>query len=221
MPLSGCVIHCSLTWQRCALDSLVLMLGATYSPTLDETCTHVLTARAGSHRHHVAKVAYPDVHVLHPKWLWACFWSRQRAAESKYDIDFFTDTLRSGTSTAYGTKEQFDLELPLLRLAERRVQSKEHTSRSLKQLLMTDDFDTVSPNWSFVSQVLQHTLFWSPRIRARNWNRRRVILMCLLRQQRRLFRAAKRDSPTLQKGGVLHRVACLPCELWRQVITFL
>ena len=217
MSLAGCVVHCSLTWQRCALDSLVTMLGATFSVTLDDRCTHVLTARAGSHRHHVAKVVYPNVHVLHPKWLWACFWSRERVNEDKYDIDFFTDTLRCGTSTVFGTRELFKLELPLFRLAERRVRSTNGFKDNLKDLLHNDDFDTTSPHWSFVSQVLQGTLFWGTFVRSRNWKRRRVLVMCLLRNYHR----PQKERKLCQNPAVLQRVADLPYDAWRQVVTFL
>lgn len=220
MVLEGCVVCCARVWQSCHLPNLVRVLGGHYSEVLDDTCTHVVTSRINSHRYRVAQENYPHLPVVHPRWLWACYWSPTLPSVLQFAVDFYLDAMQTGTCTGVGSRELFYRELPLFRAVEDRVLPHGIRGRCMANLLASDDFSAESPFWPFVCRTLQHTTFWGFRVRCTNWARRRMLLMCLLRaspppEPRRRMRACQ-DGPV----PVLRRVARLPPELWRHVVAY-
>lgn len=219
--LAGCVVSCSSTYQGCHLPNLVRTLGGSHTQTLDDSCTHVVTSSTRSHRYLLARYNYPHIPVVHPRWLWACYWSRdQPPPMSKFAVDFYLEAMRTGTCTALGTRRLFYRELPLFVAVEDHVLPHGIRGRCMANLLNSEFFDRESPHWPFVCRALQHTAFWGTRIRCANWQRRRVLLMCLQRGSlppvpRRYMRACH-DGPV----PVLRRVARLPPELWRKVVAY-
>lgn len=218
--LEGCVIHCSRNWQSCSLPSLVRTLGGTYSEALDASCTHVLTSSANSHRRHIAQAVFPHIPVLHPRWLWACYWSLERPLEESFAIDFYMEALRTGTCTSMGSKHLFYCELPLFHVVENHVLPHGIRGRCMANLLSDDSFAAESQHWPFVCRMLQHTTFWGRRVRSINWARRRTLAMCLF--QHRMPPAPRKRMRACHDGPVpvLRRVARLPPELWMHVITY-
>lgn len=217
--LEGCVICCGSTWHNCHLPSLVRALGGRHSPVLDASCTHVITARVNTHRFRVARERTPELPLLHPRWLWACYWSGRQVRADQYVVDFYMDALRTGTCSSLGSRDCFYRELPRFLAVEMRV--KPHDGCCMASLLEIEQYDEENPDWPFVSRMLQDTTFWGPVVRNMNWVRRRALLMCLLQKQklpgspRRRMRAC-RDGPV----PVLRHVVRLPPELWRLVVAF-
>lgn len=212
-----------MNWEGESLRSLIAELGGRYSEALDSWCTHVVTTRTNTHRYRVASARYPETPIVHPAWLWACYWNEggQAVPVGPFMTDFFTAARRTGTCTSRGPRQLFYEELALYHAVEDRVLTHGIRGRCLANLLMCDDFPNESPHWPFVCRTLQHTAFWGPRVREVNWVRRRTLLMCLLRvppvppAPRRRMRCC-RDDPV----PVLRRVAMLPLDLWRMVVRF-
>lgn len=221
MALADCVICCTSQWEGHSLRCLVEDLGGQFSRVLDSWCTHVITARTNTHRAYIAAEAFPDIPVVHPTWLWACFWHNTRVPLEPYATDFYTAAQRTGTSSALGSRVLFYKELPAFHLVEDHVLPKGARGRCMANLLDSSYFHLESPQWPFVSRTLQHTTFWGPRVREINWRRRCTMLMCLL--------VAKADKlpprgrmRRCQEGPVpvLRHLVQLPRELWMLVVAF-
>ena len=223
MALEGCVVCCTMNWEGESLRSLIENLGGQYSEALDSWCTHVVTTRTNTHRYRVASARYPETPIVHPAWLWACFWNEggQAVPVGPFMTDFFTAARRTGTCTSRGPRHLFYEELALYHTVEDRVLTHGIRGRCLANLLLCDYFSNESVYWPFVCRTLQHTTFWGPRIREVNWSRRCTLLMCLLRVTQELVRRPRhisfcRDGPV----PVLRRVAMLPLDLWRLIVRF-
>lgn len=219
MALENCVVSCSTHWNGESLRVLVENLGGRYSETLDPWCTHVIAPRTNAHRYRVASARYPETPIVHPAWLWACYWNNGKAAPvGPYVTDFFTAARRTGTCTSRGTREQFYTELALFHAVEDRVLTRGIRGRCMANLLLSEYFSVESEHWPFVCRMLQHTVFWGPRVRQVNWDRRCTLLMCLQHATQ-----APRRRVQCGRGGpvpVLRRVAMLPRDLWRLVVRF-
>ena len=219
--LRGCVICCSSRpWQSCYLPSLVRSMGGTPSEVLDGTCTHVVTSQVNSHRSHVAAANYPGVPVVHPRWLWACYWSTTRPGTEQFAIDFYTEAKRTGTCTALGSRALFFAELSTFQAVEDHVLPHGIRGRCMANLLCSDCFDRDSPFWPYVSRQLQNTTFWGYRVRSMNWDRRRTLLLCLLQRTAPPAPRSRMRSCCDGPVPVLRRLAHLPADVWRHVLTY-
>ena len=88
MALEGCVI-CTTSILECMdVRNLVEGMGGEFNSTLSSHCTHVIATRTGSHRYHVARSFTPDVPIVHPQWLWTCYWYRRLVSHDSFEIDF-------------------------------------------------------------------------------------------------------------------------------------
>lgn len=209
-----------MLWEGESLRNLVQELGGQYSEVLDSHVTHVITSRTNTHRYYVAKESYPETPVVHPRWLWACYWNNASTPVEPYEVDFYTAARRTGTCTSLGTRELFYQELPLFHQVEDRVLPHGIRGHCLRNLLCQARFDAESPHWPFICRVLQHTAFWGHDVRHVNWVRRRTLLMCLLQAKeaaapRRRMRCC-RDGPV----PVLRHLARLPFELVAMVVQY-
>lgn len=220
MALEGCVVCCTMLWEGESLRHLVQQMGGRYSEVIDSHVTHVVTSRTNTHRYAVAQELYPETPIVHPRWLWACYWSNAYTTVDCYHVDFYTAARRTGTSTALGTRVVFYTELQQYHEVEDRVLPHGIRGHCMRNLLQQARFDEESPHWPFVCRKLQHTAFWGGTVRAVNWRRRRTLLMCLRRplaasKPRRRMRAC-RDGPV----PALHYVARLPQDLADLVVAF-
>jgi len=219
MALENCVVSCATLWEGESLRALVQELGGRYSEVLDSHVTHVVTSRTNTHRYKVAKESYPETPVVHPRWLWACYWNNASTSVEAYYVDFFTAAQRTGTHTSLGTRALFYKELQLFHSVEDRVLPHGIRGNCMRNLLQQARFDEESPHWPFVCRELQHTAFWGACVRYINWIRRRTLLMCLLKAKqavpRRRMRCC-RDGPV----PVLRHLALLPFDLWSLVVQF-
>lgn len=220
MALENCVVSCAVLWEGESLRSLVHALGGRYSEVLDSHVTHVVTSRTNTHRYSVAKESYPETPVVHPRWLWACYWNNASAPVEPYQVDFYTAALRTGTYTARGTRALFYQELPLFHRVEDRVLSRGIRGNCLRNVMRQPNFAAESPHWPFVCRTLQHTVFWGQVVRDMNWARRCPLLMCLLQAKeaaapRRRMRCC-RDGPV----PVLRHLTQLPLELVALVVQY-
>ena len=220
--LNGCVVCCSSDyWESCHLPRLICTMGGTCVHALEDSCTHVVTSSTSTPRYKVARSRFPHLPVVHPRWLWACYWSAAPVETERYAVDFYREAIRTGTSTARGSRAVFFRELPLFRAVEDRVLPHGIRGRCMANLLHGEGFDADSPFWPYVSRQLQRTTFWGAHVRQLNWARRRVLLLCLLRpapppQPPRPRMRSCQDGPV----PVLRRVARLPPELWRSIVSF-
>lgn len=217
-PLENCVICGTMLWEGESVRRLIELLGGVYSEYLSASCTHVVTTRTNTHRYLLAKERYPDIPVVHPRWLWACYWTLKKPAVEPYMTDFHAGTKRTGTSVSLGTRSQFFLELGQYHKVE------DHLSMNgslLASLMQDEDYDSNNPEWGFVSRHLQDTAFWGAKVRNANWRRRRLLAMCLLQRCSDTHNFRKRMRRCHDGAAASLRVAAaLPRELRRAVLTF-
>jgi len=222
MALEDCVVCCPSLWQGASLRGLIESMGGRYSDHMDSHVTQVVTAHTGSHRYKVALANYPETPMVHPAWLWACYWSGSIVQIDRYRTDFYAAAQRTGTCTSYGTRAIFYRELMTFHAVEEHVLPHGIRGHCMAGLIRESGFDTESPYWPFVCRMLQHTVFWGSQVRQVNWTRRGTLMMCLVKGICAPPRPAKRAC---RYGGcadapVLRRLACLPTELQRVVMQF-
>ena len=219
MALEGCVVCSTMLWEGESLRHLVQEMGGQYSEVLDSYVTHVVTSRTNTHRYAVAQNNYPETPIVHPRWLWACYWNNAYTPVDSYHVDFYTAAQRTGTYTSLGTRALFYQELQQFHAVEERVLPHGIRGLCMRNLLQQARFDEESPHWTFVCRMLQNTAFWGHDVRYINWKRRRTLLMCLRTsaapKPRRRMRVC-RDGPV----PVLRRLALLPQELSDLVVAF-
>ena len=168
MLLEDCVIWCPPSYLGYPLPSLVKALGARYTAILDSYCTHVVSANVKTHRYVLASTGYPEIPIVHPSWLWECYWRLDfyAARVEPFILDFYIDARRMSTVTTLGTRELFYQEVPCMQAVLARG---------------PDWLDDKSPHWPFVCRKLQNTAFWGIHVRQVNWARRWPILAHVLR----------------------------------------
>lgn len=181
---------------------LVEMMGGRYSSVADADVTHVVGARI-THRHHVACAMFPELTVLHPSWVWACYWRDEQVPTERYELDFVLAAQRTGTSTKYGTRAQFNAEVAQYQRAEMRTAG---MGTTLARVLRLPQYAR-SRHWPFVCRVLLPTRFWGPIVRDANWARRRALLMGLRHRR-------------VAGNGELARTSRLPPALQRLILLY-
>jgi hypothetical protein len=202
MPLHGCVVCSTSPWHGMGVRQLVEMMGGRYSSVADADVTHVVGARI-THRHHVACAMFPELTVLHPSWVWACYWRDEQVPTERYELDFVLAAQRTGTSTKYGTRAQFNAEVAQYQRAEMRTAG---MGTTLARVLRLPQYAR-SRHWPFVCRVLLPTRFWGPIVRDANWARRRALLMGLRHRR-------------VAGNGPLARTSRLPPALQRLILLY-
>ena len=217
--LQNCVICASMELDGVSLQSLIEQMGGTHCLYPTRKCTHIITRNTRTRRFHYARTKFPDVPIVHPRWLWACFWMQVLASVEPFLTDFYTGTQRTGTFAFYGTRDQFFQELPLYQDAERHVGSQ---GNMLATYMSYPGYDDDNEKWGYISRKLQNTRFWGPKVREMNWNRRRKLVLPLknhcsdnVKRVRRYMRACQ-DGP----ASAMLIVAALPTALQRVVIQY-
>ena len=157
-----------------SMRQLVEMMGGRYSSVADTDVTHIIGTRS-TYRYHVARAMFPELHVLHPSWVWACYWSDKRVSTERYELDFVLAAQRTGTSTKYGTRAQFNAEVVQYQRAEMRTAG---MGTTLVRVLQLPQYSR-SWNWPYVCRVLLPTRFWGHMVRDANWARRRQLMMAM------------------------------------------
>jgi hypothetical protein len=165
MALANCVICTSTTREADHVRSLVEQLGGRYTDAFNENCTHLVSACEGSFRCRIASTrpSLSYLRVVHPRFLWACWWSGYLVPWDRYLLCFVKAASRTGTCTSLGSYQLFLEEVPLYYSA---------------QALRNPVWGT-GPNWGRVSRLLQNTVFWGKRVRNMNWRRRSASLLLL------------------------------------------
>ena len=222
--LQNCVICAPRTLENKSFSSLIEQMGGKFSEYVTDKCTHIITRNTRTRRYQNARTRLPNVPIVHPRWLWACYWMQMRAPTEPYLTDFYTALQRTGTFAFYGTRDKFFLELPLYQDAENHVGAH---GTILASMMSEPGYDHDNEKWGYVSRKLQNTLFWGPKVREMNWKRRRKLVMPLM-QLRHLkhcsgnVKRVRRYMRSCQDGPAFAMVllAALPCALQRVVIQY-
>ena len=201
------------------MPHLIEQMGGQYVQYPNPRCTHIVTRNTRTTRYQYARTVFPAALIVHPRWLWACYWMAQRPPEEPFLTDFYTGAQRTGTFTFYGTREQFFAELPLYQDVENHIGVH---GKLLANMISFPGYDDDNGKWGYLSRKLQHTRFWGPQVREMNWKRRRKLLMPLkkrcsnnVKRVRRYMRACH-DGP----AAAMLIVAALPTALQRVVIRY-
>lgn len=190
-------------WNGMGVRDLVKRMGGRYSSVIDANVTHVVGARV-THRHHVVQAMYPSIAVLHQSWVWACYWRDERVPTERYELDFVLAAQRTGTSSKYGTRAQFNAEVVQYQRAEMRTAG---MGTNLARVIRLPQY-AKSKNWPFVCRVLLPTRFWGHIVRDANWARRRLLVM-----------AMQRHSP-VPGNAAMARASRLPPALHRLILQY-
>ena len=219
-PLAECVISCAQKWEGESLRKLIEALGGQFSEVLTSYCTHVVTCNTSTRRYLEACERFPETPIVHPQWLWACYWSIYDTSAppmEPYMTDFLCTARRTGTCTSLGSRSQFFLELGRYHTVEDYVGVK---GSLMASLLRAENYDDCNPAWGFVSRQLQDTVFWGRQVRDMNWRRRRCLAQCLLTDSNHSEQALKLSKHHKKKPNALRRLATMPIELRRAVLSY-
>ena len=221
-PLRGCRIACSaISGVHDSAAFMASHLGASWAFGVELDTTHLLVTDANDATAATARKFCPWVHIVHVHWLCKCYRRHERADERRYDAAFYVSARRTGTRTALGSKDTFFAEVGLFHAVESLLPS--FIQAPLRHVLLGNvGYDPREhPIWPTACRYLQHTIFWGPLIRERNWRARRHLIMAIESDGAASRRPRKRprdcqDGP----AHVLRRVAQLPKELRRIVVEF-
>ena len=229
-PMLGTRVHCSGSPQlRNTVQYIVHSLGGSYSMLLSSSCTHVVASEM-THTVKVCRSYYPEIPVVHPRWLTKCWTARTLVSIDLHTLFYVLDTRRTGTSTRCGSLLQFYTELPRFLHVEREVRHNVPSNIALPPRWLANfiggpiEVRSCTLTWKLVWQQLGDTIFWGFQLRQLNWEARRVYLMALLRATKETSRLTQRKRMrTVADGPVLalKRLAFLPIELWPAVLTYL
>ena len=175
-PLHGCVVWAPRVWDGVPFARLIAQMGGTICEYPTTKCTHIVTTTTRTRRFQHARQNFSHVPIVHPRWLWACYWMQVRAPVEPFLTDFYTSLQRTGTFAFYGSREHFFKELPLYHDVEDHIGVHGNT---LAVMMSFPDYDLNNSNWGYLSRKLQHTTFWGPKVREFNWKRRRKLILPL------------------------------------------
>ena len=211
-PLENCVVCAAMLWEGESMRTLVEHLGGTYSESLHDQCTHVITSRTNTSRYLLATKRYPNIPIVHPRWLWVCYWNLIKAPLDPYMTDFLHGTERAGTSTKHGTRATFLREVAIFHGIERRL--------NLQGTMLASKLHNDScSEWGYISRQLQHTQFWGYIVRNMNWKRRRALMLLLTRCSARPG-GKKYKAVVYNTRTMLCNMLGLPLVLQQHIIQF-